>query len=135
VGHNSELVTRRSFGWTGLYSAAQNGHRDVIDYLVQHGAQTDIFVAVMLGDKDTVSQILDKEPDACNAVMTTNPAEDTGRTPLYYAAASGNEEIVELLLEKGASPNKLMWESPLEVARKNGHQQVVETLLKAGARK
>ncbi len=58
-----------------------------------------------------------------------------GWTPLHYAAASGNNDIVQLLLDKYAyidaeSPNKT---TPIMMAVRNGHILTVKLLMDAGA--
>lgn len=58
-----------------------------------------------------------------------------GWTPLHYAAASGNNEIVQILLDKSAyidaeSPNKT---TPLMMAARSGHIYTVKLLLDEGA--
>ena len=57
-------------------------------------------------------------------------------TPLGYAARWGHVEIVRLLLDSGADPNKsgASWSTPLSWARKKHHAQVETLLLDAGAR-
>lgn len=58
-------------------------------------------------------------------------------TPLHKAALDGHEEIVELLIKKGANVNitNPVNETPLHDAAKEGHKKIVELLLNAGADK
>ena len=55
-------------------------------------------------------------------------------TPLGYAARWGHVEMVKLLLESGADPNKsgASWSTPLAWARRRNHTQV-EKILRDGA--
>lgn len=56
-------------------------------------------------------------------------------TPLGYAVHWGKREIVTLLLERGAEPNKsgAPWATPLAWARKKGHAEIESDLRRAGA--
>ena len=66
-----------------------------------------------------------------------DPIDDEFRsTPLGVAARSGQRDIVRLLLERGADPNKsgASWSAPLEWARKKGHAGIEADLRQAGAR-
>jgi ankyrin repeat protein len=58
-----------------------------------------------------------------------------GWTPLHYAAASGNQDILRMLLDKSAfpdaeSPNRT---TPIMMAARGGHIIAVKVLLDAGA--
>jgi ankyrin repeat protein len=58
-----------------------------------------------------------------------------GRTPLTWAAGSGNETVVSLLLDRGTDPNSATKESftPLFYAAAYGHAAVVRLLIDGGA--
>ena len=78
-----------------------------------------------------------KEDVATVAALLRKGAEPNrpGWTALHYAAAAGNSEIVQMLLEKSAyidaeSPNRT---TPLMMAARNGKTSVVELLIQRGA--
>ncbi|TYZ65766.1 hypothetical protein PybrP1_012635 [[Pythium] brassicae (nom. inval.)] len=63
-------------------------------------------------------------------------ADHLGRTALHWAALSGQDEIVTLLLRNGASidlPDKLEGLTPLHYAAYYGHVKVTRLLVNAGA--
>ena len=66
--------------------------------------------------------------------VTLNKANETGRTPLTYAAESGNLEVVKILLRNGANPNfkqeHFGW-SPLETAIYHKNDAIVDAMISA----
>ena len=56
--------------------------------------------------------------------------EESGASPLFYAASWGRVEAVELLLSRGADasrPNR-RGQTPFEAARENDHKDVADLL-------
>ena len=80
--------------------------------------------AALDGDFDEVQRQLD-------AGVGVNEESSTGLTPLHYAASSGHNDIVELLIERGANVNATdsgKGATPLDYAHWRDHEEVIETL-------
>jgi ankyrin repeat protein len=75
------------------------------------------------------------EEDATNAI---HAKDNSGRTPLAYAAEYGHREVAKLLLEKNADVNAQGgdyrdYRNALQAASLGGHEQVVRLLLEKNA--
>lgn len=117
-------------GRSNYENALLRGHPQIAARLVEHGAEArelsveDRFTAaVMSGDESAARQLLEAEPDmienpallleAVNNAATIrlmlalgadpNAPQENGRVPLHEAAWSNNAEVVQLLLDHGAS--------------------------------
>ncbi|KAJ4294216.1 actin- protein 3 [Kalmusia sp. IMI 367209] len=140
--------------FTPLLTAACNGHLEVVNLLLKHGASiaaethagdTALDLAILKGHLDVVQALLHAGAD-----VSTHEGE--GWTPLYKAALHGQDDIAKLLLEKGAEVNvrceamKCSCEedkeleidisvrtTPLAAATSNGSVDIVRPLLKNGA--
>jgi len=67
--------------------------------------------------------------------QSVNESNSLGRTPLGIACADGSNDLVALLLSKGAdltTTNNNGW-TPLNVASDSGHAEVIKMLLEKGA--
>jgi ankyrin repeat protein len=90
---------------TSLWHASWKGHVEIVKLLLQGLHPADV-------DKGDVHKC----------------------SPLIMACESGNTEVVQILLEAGASMTaNINGESPLRIAVENDHEGIVEMLLKAGA--
>ena len=70
--------------------------------------------------------------------LDPNSTDESGWTPLLFAADAGHPDAVALLVEKGANievltPRDDEGSFPLKAAASGGHAEVVEVLLKKGA--
>ena len=90
-------------------------------HVTTHQGLTKLHQAAWKGDLERISNLLDSGAEI-------DAIDDRSRlTPLGVAAANGREEAVELLLKRGADPNKA---TPLERALT---ARIAELLLEYGA--
>ncbi|GAP83722.2 hypothetical protein SAMD00023353_0501150 [Rosellinia necatrix] len=116
-----------------LHFAAQCGHNDIVQLLLDEGlsydskdndGRTPLSYACQAGHLLASRLLLEQKADV-------NIQDSTGRTPLSYAAAGGHADIVVALTEKSElDPNVVDSEarSPLIYAARNGHGVVAMLL-------
>lgn len=114
--------------WHHNYWRQKNNY-DVVDFLLQHGAEYNLVVAAARGDLDRVRHLLLREQ------ADPNVSEACGKRALSAAAERNHGHIVQLLLDHGAKPN--LAEGPncpngyaLWAAARGGYVEIVEMLLK-----
>jgi len=106
IAEGKVINARNIHGQTPLHLAAEKGNCDVVQLLLESGAEE-------------------------NAV-----AADSGCTSLHYAASLGHVDLCELLVRYGADSDvqNSRLETPLHLAVARGHTEVVALLLKYNAR-
>lgn len=127
---NIEAKSDDAYSVTPLFLAAQCGHREIVDLLLEQKAeiearerldrQTPLLEAARFGHREVVQILLEKHAE----IDATDIYE---RTPLSAAAGRRHIEIVTLLWEKRANPISRGW-SPLPRAINRGDSEVVEAL-------
>ena len=92
--------------------------------------QRKLWLACGKGKSDEVRKLL------TTGMLDVNCEQGTNSTsPLHKAASLGKNDIVQLLLDKGADPNKgnINGSTPLHQAAERGRKDVVRLLLERGA--
>lgn len=130
---------------TPLSAAVQHGPLEVVDLLflnggsVKHGQLLHYAVWRERNDRQMVVEYLVRKGAAINALMYENKLHCFEQrkafglgTPLHDAAALGYEDVVQLLLDKGADVSFSMQDSlgllPFQRAEANGHRAMAEFL-------
>ena len=135
--HGVEVNFTGGEGRTSLTWAAEHGHVDVVQLLLQRGAkidcedmmgQTPLSWAAGNGKLDVVKMLL-------NEGAELDLVGETQRTPLGWAASSGHIDVVKLLLQSGADFHQVdsRQRTTLSLAASRGHLEIVKFLLEEGA--
>ena len=123
------------WGWPALYWACENGHCDVAELLLDHGADinattsnygvTPLMAACYSGHTSITKLLLGRRGCHVNAV------DNGGDTALHKACWDGSTECVKELLAHGAdtSIKNKDGETPLDIARNQNHKAVIALLL------
>ena len=121
-------------GWNNtvpLYEAASWGHEDVVQMLLNEGAEpskenrygnTSLHVAALMGHKKVVKLLLD-------VGAAPNNVNDMGQTPLRQAILWGWNDVVQMLLDGGADLNKADRDESTTQYDALAHRDVVKILL------
>eukprot|EP00061_Rhincodon_typus_P010624 g35070.t1 len=118
LGLGADIDEADGNGFTAFMEAAQYGHEEALRFLFQEkadvnkhrmvsearanigkGGKTALIDAVLNKREDIVVILLDEMKADVNAF------DNLGKTPLIHALESGNWEIVEILLKRGADVN------------------------------
>ncbi len=135
VAKGADVNSVDQWGNTPLHWAAIYGHAVVVDHLVAHGADvkavnlwgtTALHRAAAMGDAAIVEHLVAHSAD----VNDVNAVGQLGNTPLHCAALFGRDEIVRLLVAKGADVNAVNQDgdTPLQLAAKNGNEAIARFL-------
>jgi cytohesin len=117
--------------------ASVGGQWECVKVFIQAGRNTSNYESILLyaawkNQRDVVLMLLQQD----DFFEVDLPFSDTRETALHYAARDGHTEIVQLLLEKGASSNCRDYQGRMAVhnAAERGHAEIVQLLLNASFR-
>ena len=124
-------------GDTALIFAAKRGYDNILDLLLQEGAdpnlrnfkeRTPLMEATKRGKANIVTKLLEID----SLKKNINAQDKDGDTALIFAAKRGSDDIMDLLLQAGADPNLSNFKerTPLMEATKRGKANIVTKLLK-----
>ena len=122
-------------GWTPLHLAAHFRHEASVALLLERGADvrrrsrnsnenTALHAAAAGGaGRALIKRLLD-------AGMEVDAPQSGGFTGLHEAAGTGNEDLLRLMLDAGASPGTMTREgkAPAMLAREAGHEEIARLL-------
>ncbi|KAH8154979.1 uncharacterized protein LAJ45_01512 [Morchella importuna] len=120
-------------GMTALHSATLLGNWDIVKLLLENGADiearnaegwTPLLCASITGDHQTASILLEKGAD-----IATRCLKYPRWTALYYAAALGRFEVVDLLIKRGSSIEATEMSRVISNAVVAGEKRTVQLLL------
>ncbi|KAL8571627.1 hypothetical protein ACOMHN_055821 [Nucella lapillus] len=117
-----------------LHAAVTLNDRDVVQFIIDYGANVDkvtlastpLIAACKAGLDEMVHLLIENNADVNNCFIST---------PLNEALNNDHMNCLQLLLEKGADPNKRSYggKSPLQLAYGSGNRNAVYLLIKHGA--
>ena len=136
VAHGADPHLLAADGQTPLGVALASGRRDLADWLDWRGwplprrplQAADVPAAAIVGDADAVRRLLDLG-------LSVDSPDSQGCTALLRAAGGGHRAVVDLLLARGADPQRAAHSgaTPLSAAVSMRHGEIVDRLVAAGA--
>lgn len=143
TGGDANIALPEHNNLTPLFVSANQGHANVVQVLLEHGADvnqpvtdigvTPLYIACDQGHTEVVRTLLAAAAAGGDGIRVNLARTDVGATPLYIAAQKGHVGIVTmLLLEGNADPNAARTDNgitPLCIAAEKGYDTVVGVLL------
>ena len=122
---------------TALHFAAKNGRKEIVQCLLEAGAEKDkansaggtpLHLAAKYGHPEVVLCLIEAGADK-------NKADNCGSTPLHLTTECGSKEIALCLLEARADVDKAdnRGRTPLHLAARTGKRDIARCLLNADA--
>ena len=121
---------RLASGESPLMAALYRGHHDIVDAVIEAGAEIDVFAAAATGRTEDLRRR--------TTGATVNSYAYDGWTPLHLAAFFGNLDAARMLLDAGADVHAVsrngLANTPLHAATAGKHPEVALLLLENDAR-
>ncbi|XP_018423335.1 PREDICTED: ankyrin repeat and death domain-containing protein 1B [Nanorana parkeri] len=131
-----DLVTKDKRGREPFHLAAENGHINMINNLLNMGiftsepdkdGNTALHMAAANGHDAVIRVLLEKWEDKDKDCLNSN-----GATPFYLAVEGGHESCANQLLEHGSNINTITYDdyTALHIAAEKGHTSLVTFLIR-----
>jgi ankyrin repeat protein len=162
VKYPSMVNASASWTETAIQAAAQTGQVEIVNFLLEYGAEYDICSAAMLGSMDCLEDFLKEDPGLVGARgahgipllyfpiihahadvtqylfqqgADPNAASPDGITPLHGAVMFNQPFMARWLLDHGADPNpRYDGKTPLAMAQEKKQAELVEILRTYGGK-
>lgn len=132
-----EVNTKDATNNSPLHLASVEGHKEVVEILIAHGADVNI------GDNENsppiVNAALRNHIEIVRLLLDNGASaslvDNNEMAPLHFACMGGNPEIVRMLIEKGADVNSHNTQglTPLIYASYRGKLEAIKLLMEKGA--
>lgn len=125
--HELEVI-----GWATAWHYV-NANKEIVDYLLAHGARHNIFSAVAMGEAEVIREIVSRSPAALEQRMDLT---NKRRRPLHLAIVKKQPASLAMLLDLGANMESLdeAGFTALDEAALRGETAMAQTLLDRGAK-
>lgn len=134
---NKNIIEMKDYkGMHAIHHAAQNGHVNVVDFLLSQGVKisetdnggyTPLIFAAESGSVELIKYLIEHK-------AKVNEKANDGMTALCIASRNGFLSIVKILIDNGAPFINKGKTSPLIEASGSGHLDIVKFLVEKGAR-
>lgn len=124
-----KLVLKTNFGCQSpLYVAVAGKHTNAIDILEKHGAQWDVFSAVLGAKTRILGRLFAETPSVINTNLH-------GRSLLHFSVQNGDIETTRYLLKSGANihAQDRRGLTPLGIAKLRNNAKLIKLLRQEGA--
>lgn len=119
-------------GWATAWDYVRD-NREIVDYLMAHGARHNIFSAVAMGEVETIRKLVAESPADLERRMDLVSKR---RHPLHLAVVKKQRESLVALLDLGANMEAVdeAGFTPLDQAALRGDTEMAQLLLDRGAK-
>lgn len=128
ISAGADVNAKDSQGWMPAFAALYNAHVEVVDLLLENGADsTTPYMTAYTGDLNGVKKLLAQD-------ATVDSVK--GFTLLHAAAGGGHIDVIKFLISKGFKATASTEEggrTPLHIAASGAHQEAAQLLLANGA--
>ncbi|MEA2236015.1 MAG: uncharacterized protein QOC81_739 [Thermoanaerobaculia bacterium] len=125
------LIGSRQNETSPILFAVYNGHAELAQLFIEHGARPSFVEACALGDKESVRQMLDADPSLLDSFS------DDGFPAVGLAVFFRNPDVARLLIERGANVNAAARNAfrvaPVHAAAATRDAAVMQLLIDHGA--